>query len=46
MNKLQLKQEKLVKTISMHFRIGDYKPIQDKHPILTCNYYRHLYLNL
>jgi len=26
-------------TISMHFRIGDYKMIQDKHPILTKKYY-------
>lgn len=39
MNKLQLNQQRLGKTISMHFRIGDYKPIQDKHPILTYNYY-------
>jgi hypothetical protein len=26
-------------TISLHFRIGDYKLIQDKHPILTKKYY-------
>ena len=27
------------KTISMHFRIGDYKLLQDKHPILPEKYY-------
>jgi len=26
-------------TISMHFRIGDYKNIQEHHPILPLNYY-------
>jgi len=26
--------------ISMHFRIGDYKPIQDTHPIMNKEYYR------
>jgi len=26
-------------TISMHFRIGDYKPIQNNHPILKKEYY-------
>jgi hypothetical protein len=26
-------------TISMHFRMGDYKKIQEHHPILTLNYY-------
>lgn len=26
-------------TISMHFRLGDYKYIQDKHPILPISYY-------
>jgi hypothetical protein len=26
-------------TISMHFRIGDYKPIQHVHPIMTKEYY-------
>ena len=25
--------------ISMHFRQGDYKTLQDTHPILTCKYY-------
>jgi len=28
------------KTISMHFRIGDYFLIQDCHPVLDCNYYK------
>ena len=27
-------------TVAMHFRIGDYKHIQDAHPILTLDYYR------
>jgi hypothetical protein len=27
-------------TVAMHFRIGDYKAISDKHPILTLEYYR------
>jgi hypothetical protein len=26
-------------TISMHFRLGDYKPIQNCHPIMTKEYY-------
>jgi hypothetical protein len=26
-------------SISMHFRIGDYKELQDKHPILPLSYY-------
>lgn len=29
----------LQNTISMHFRIGDYKPIQHCHPIMTKEYY-------
>ena len=37
-------------TISVHFRIGDYKLIQDKHPILTKKYYanaiHHILMNL
>ena len=27
-------------TISMHFRLGDYKEIQDAHPLMTYEYYR------
>ena len=27
-------------TISMHFRLGDYKAIQDAHPLMTYEYYR------
>jgi hypothetical protein len=27
------------KTISLHFRLGDYKFFPNKHPILPCNYY-------
>jgi hypothetical protein len=26
-------------TVSLHFRIGDYKPIQHYHPIMTVDYY-------
>jgi hypothetical protein len=33
-------QEYLDKTVSMHFRIGDYKKIEDYHPILTYEYYK------
>lgn len=29
----------LNKTISLHFRMGDYKKIQHVHPIMTVNYY-------
>jgi len=29
-----------VVTIAMHFRIGDYKHIQEAHPILTLDYYK------
>jgi len=29
-----------VVTIAMHFRIGDYKHIQDAHPILPLQYYK------
>jgi hypothetical protein len=29
----------LNKTISLHFRMGDYKKIPDFHPIMTVNYY-------
>ena len=31
---------KLDNTISIHFRIGDYKPIQHCHPIMTYDYYK------
>ena len=27
-------------SVSMHFRIGDYKKVQDYHPILKSNYYK------
>ena len=29
----------LENTVSIHFRIGDYKPLQDFHPLATYNYY-------
>jgi len=37
--KLNLTNEYLKKTISMHFRIGDYKKIQHVHPLTTYEYY-------
>ena len=30
----------LKNTISLHFRIGDYKKVQDYHPIMTVDYYK------
>ena len=38
-NNLNLTSEYLENTVSMHFRIGDYKKIQDFHPLATYNYY-------
>jgi hypothetical protein len=32
--------------ISMHFRIGDYKSIQDFHPVMPCEYYRSALLHI
>ena len=37
--KLQLNKNDFEKYISMHFRIGDYKKIQDYHPLATYEYY-------
>jgi len=36
---LHVAQDSLKNTISMHFRIGDYKKIQECHPLTTYNYY-------
>lgn len=36
---LSLNKEDLNNTISMHFRLGDYKKLQDFHPIATPQYY-------
>lgn len=36
---LHLEKENLENTISMHFRIGDYKKIQHVHPLATYSYY-------
>jgi Glycosyl transferase family 11 len=48
--RLQAQREQIKKTytnyftfehaISMHFRLGDYKAIQDAHPLMTYDYYR------
>ena len=40
LSKLNLTKECLNNTISMHFRIGDYKKIQDCHPLATYDYYK------
>jgi hypothetical protein len=34
-----INSKSLKSTISLHFRIGDYKKIQQYHPIMTLNYY-------
>ena len=39
LTKLTLNDDNLKNTISMHFRIGDYKKIQHVHPLATYNYY-------
>jgi hypothetical protein len=39
LKKLQINTEYLNNTISIHFRIGDYKKITDYHPIMDYNYY-------
>jgi len=39
LEKSGLKCEDLEKTISMHFRIGDYKKVNYFHPIMTSEYY-------
>jgi hypothetical protein len=38
--KLSLNNEYLNNCVSLHFRLGDYKKIQDFHPIATYEYYR------
>jgi len=37
--KLHLSNEYLYNTISIHFRIGDYKNLQEYHPLATYDYY-------
>ena len=34
-----LNSDKLNDTISLHFRLGDYKKLQDFHPVMTYEYY-------
>jgi len=38
--KLSLNNEYLKNCVSMHFRLGDYKKLQDFHPLATYNYYK------
>jgi hypothetical protein len=38
-NKIQLQDDFLRCAISLHFRLGDYKKLQDFHPILSEKYY-------
>ena len=40
LDKLNLSSEHLNNTISMHFRIGDYKNIQYAHPLTTYDFYK------
>ena len=39
LQKLDIENHELNDTISMHFRIGDYKKLQDYHPLATYEYY-------
>jgi len=39
LNKIQTSKSDLNQTISMHFRIGDYKKQQEYHPLATYEYY-------
>ena len=48
-NELKLRlpnEEFLGTTVSLHFRIGDYKKIQHYHPIMTVEYYAHALAHL
>ena len=46
LSKLDLEKEQLENTISMHFRIGDYKKIQDYHPLATYSYYENALMHI
>ena len=39
LSKINLELDSFENTISLHFRIGDYKKIQECHPLATYNYY-------
>jgi len=39
LQKMNITNDSLINTISMHFRIGDYKKIQEFHPLATYEYY-------
>ena len=39
LKKINLTLDDFKNTVSMHFRIGDYKKIQEYHPLATYNYY-------
>lgn len=39
LTKMQLNNESLENTVSMHFRIGDYKNLQNYHPLMSKEYY-------
>jgi hypothetical protein len=39
LNKIKLTSHDLNTNISLHFRLGDFKSLQNKHPITTYNYY-------
>ena len=46
LSKLNLNSEYLDNTISMHFRIGDYKKIQHIHPLATYEFYERSLIHL
>jgi hypothetical protein len=39
LDKINLSKTFFTNTVSIHFRLGDYKKLQDFHPILSCEYY-------
>jgi hypothetical protein len=39
LNQLNLSSDYLENTVSMHFRIGDYKKLQEYHPLATYDFY-------
>ena len=46
LNNNEYTQEFLQGTISLHFRIGDYKKVQQYHPIMQYEYYQQSLLNI
>lgn len=40
LDNLKLKEADFDNTISLHFRIGDYKKLSNFHPVMTVQYYK------